>query len=247
MKRLQDYDKIILSISGGKDSQAMADVIVGEAINVGVKDRLLFAYADTGAEWPESRIQCEKISKHYGVPLQIAKAFMPLPEKIASRGKFPCSSCRYCTSDCKRGALDKVARQFNGKILKVTGERREESRQRSILEEIEPFSRLTTRKREVTSYRPMLGFTEADIWRIIRASGLDYHPAYHFGNSRVSCALCVLGSHDDLRIGAERNPELAQKYLQIEKQSGHKFNTHKTLENILKGTIQYELPLIKYL
>jgi 3'-phosphoadenosine 5'-phosphosulfate sulfotransferase (PAPS reductase)/FAD synthetase len=233
MIELNNYDKIILSISGGKDSQAMTELVSAESK---IHDRLVLAYADTGAEWKESLIQCELISKKYNIPLIVGKAYRPLPEEIMLRGMWPSSSCRLCTSNCKRSNLDKIVRKFNGNILVVTGERREESRSRSILEESDLLSRLTTRNRTVTSYRPMLGFTEQDIFRIIKSSGLQEHPAYGYGNERVSCALCVLASENDLRVGAKHNPELAQKYIAMEQIMNHKFKSNKTLKTILRQT-----------
>lgn len=230
---LSAYDKIILSISGGKDSQAMTELVSAESK---IHDRLVLAYADTGAEWKESLIQCELISKKYNIPLIVGKAYRPLPEEIMLRGMWPSSSCRLCTSNCKRSNLDKIVRKFNGNILVVTGERREESRSRSILEESEPISRLTTRTRNVSSYRPMLGFTENDIWRIIKESGLEAHPAYGLGNERVSCVLCVLASENDLRVGAKANPEFAAQYLRMEVEMNHKFKSTKTLKTILRQT-----------
>ena len=183
MIKFKEYDKVILSVSGGKDSQAMVEVMVAEAISQEAQDKLLLAYADT---------------------------------------------------DCKRAAVDKAVREHTGNILVVTGERREESRKRALLEETGPLSRLSTKDRIVTSFRPMLGFTEQDVWRIIGASGLRHHPAYDYGNERVSCALCVLASENDLRIGAEHHPDLAERYLRMEKKIGHTFRSGKRLKDILK-------------
>lgn len=231
--KLSDYDKIILSVSGGKDSQAMVEIVASEPA---VSDKLVLVYADTGAEWKESVVQCELISKKHNIPLIVSKAFRSLPEEILRRRMWPSASCRNCTSNCKRSNIDKIVRKYEGNILVVTGERREESRKRSILEEEEPLSRLTTKKRNVTSYRPMLGFTEQDIFRIISASGLPAHPAYGFGNERVSCVLCVLATENDLRVGAKHNPEFAKQYLKMEEDMNHRFKSNKTLKTILSQT-----------
>ena len=234
MIKFKEYDKVILSVSGGKDSQAMVEVMVAEAISQEAQDKLLLAYADTGAEWKESRMQCQEMEAFYGIPLRIIEAYRPLPEHIERRGMWPSMACRYCTSDCKRAAVDKAVREHTGNILVVTGERREESRKRALLEETGPLSRLSTKDRIVTSFRPMLGFTEQDVWRIIGASGLRHHPAYDYGNERVSCALCVLASENDLRIGAEHHPDLAERYLRMEKKIGHTFRSGKRLKDTLK-------------
>ncbi len=46
------------------------------------------------------------------------------------------------------------------------------------------------------------------------------HPAYAYGNERLSCALCVLGSVNDLLNGIEHDHELFLDYCQIEVDSG---------------------------
>lgn len=231
---LTNYDKIIISISGGKDSQAMTEIISAEAGVVGVSNRLILTYADTGAEWPESLEQCEIIAEKYNIPLLINNSHRALPEHIARRGMWPSATCRYCTSDCKRDAVHKAVRKYQGNVLVVTGERREESRHRSMLEESGTLGRLTTKTRNVSFYRPMLGFTEEDIWRTIRASGLAAHPAYSYGNERVSCVLCVLASENDLRVGANHYPGLADNYLRMEHAINHTFRNNKSLKEILK-------------
>lgn len=46
--------------------------------------------------------------------------------------------------------------------------------------------------------------------------GWPAHPAYVFGNKRLSCALCVLGSEGDLLNGANHNPDLYLRYLELQ-------------------------------
>lgn len=232
--RLVNYDKIVLSISGGKDSQAMTEIMVRQAIKDSLSDRIVLVYADTGAEWKESKIQCQLIAQKYDLPLLVKEAYRPLPQHIQRRGKWPSMACRYCTSDCKRSTIDKVVRTFSDNILVVTGERREESKPRSLLQESGPISRLNTQTRKVTSFRPMLDCTEEDIWRIIKESNITPHPAYEYGNKRVSCVLCVLASKNDLRVGAAHYPELADMYMIMECDMKHSFRVNSTLRDILR-------------
>ncbi len=58
------------------------------------------------------------------------------------------------------------------------------------------------------------------------------HPAYVFGNQRVSCTLCILASKNDLRVGAIHNPELYRTYVQMERESGFTFQHKKPLSEI---------------
>lgn len=63
-------------------------------------------------------------------------------------------------------------------------------------------------------------------------AGWPCHPAYVFGNQRVSCAFCVLASKNDLRVGAIHNPELYRTYVQMERESGFTFQHKKALADI---------------
>ena len=47
-------------------------------------------------------------------------------------------------------------------------------------------------------------------------SGWSAHPAYVFGNERLSCSICVLASKNDLLNGANHNPDTYLRYLELE-------------------------------
>ena len=65
--------------------------------------------------------------------------------------------------------------------------------------------------------------------------GWGMHPAYVFGNERVSCMLCVMASRNDLEVGARHGRELLEIYLGFEREGGftfkHKFSL-KTLDGV---------------
>lgn len=63
-------------------------------------------------------------------------------------------------------------------------------------------------------------------------NGWPAHPAYVYGNQRVSCSLCVLASKNDLRVGALHNPELFRTYVQMERESGFTFQHGKPLSDV---------------
>lgn len=53
---LVDYDCIVISSSGGKDSQAMLAHVHAQAVLQGVEDRLVVVHADLGdMEWPGTK------------------------------------------------------------------------------------------------------------------------------------------------------------------------------------------------
>lgn len=65
--------------------------------------------------------------------------------------------------------------------------------------------------------------------------GWPAHPAYVFGNQRLSCALCVLASDNDIRNGAKHHPELYQTYRQMEIEGGSTFKNGRSLADIVEG------------
>lgn len=231
---LRPYDTIVLSLSGGKDSQAMLAIIAALAIVQGVHSKLKPIHIDTGNEWPESQPHCEMMVAAAGLSLTTIKPLRPMLDEIKRRARWPCASIRYCTSSCKRDPYDKFIRTLNpGRILHVTGERAEESSNRAELPQREIETRLTTQKRTVTRWRPLFEFSEDDVFEIIRHSGLPPHPVYGYGLPRMSCMFCVLARDKDLRISAERHPAIAQAFVALEKSIGHTFKRKKSLEAIL--------------
>lgn len=92
-------------------------------------------------------------------------------------------------------------------------------------------------KRVAFNWRPLFHWTEEEIWlaigttlaelnyrrglykagRVAKAiDGWVGHPAYVYGNERLSCAFCVMGSQNDLLNGAQHQPELYGHLIQLE-------------------------------
>jgi hypothetical protein len=61
------------------------------------------------------------------------------------------------------------------------------------------------------------------VWHCIDAHGGIRHPAYGFGNDRLSCACCVLASVSDLLNGAIHNPDTYRELCRIEAVTGYSF------------------------
>lgn len=251
MMDLHAYSAITISISGGKDSQTILGVVLDEVRRQQYSGEVIAIHADTGAEWTESLPHCRMLCQYYNIKLHVAVPHRALPDHIERRcrmmaiqeprGKpgWPSPAQRYCTSDCKRNPIDKVIRakfpaSMGDSVLSVTGERREESAHRSKLSEIEIDPRLSAGTRRVTRYRPILDMKIDQVWRHIRESGLPRHVAYDRGNERLSCALCVMATEKDLRNGAEARPDLAERFLRIERETGFTFLHKKSLAQILE-------------
>jgi len=119
---LLDYSAVVISISGGKDSQTIMGVIMRMVAEQSYAGQVLAIHADTGAEWPQSLPHCRLLCEHYRIPLKVALPHRALPDHIERRcammarqeprGKpgWPSPAQRYCTSDCKRAPIESAVR-----------------------------------------------------------------------------------------------------------------------------------------
>lgn len=64
--------------------------------------------------------------------------------------------------------------------------------------------------------------------------GWTAHPCYVFGAARCSCILCVLGDRNSLRVGAEHNPAVAERYVAMERESGYTFRQDLALGELVR-------------
>ena len=123
-----------------------------------------------------------------------------------TRRKFPQVSAdlsvRWCSSYLKIGVgesyIDNDPNFRRRKTLVLTGERAQESTARAKYTPIEPHrsdNRDGVRvRRWVDCYRAVHGWSEHEVWEIMRKYGVNPHPAYHLGLGRTSCMACIFGS-----------------------------------------------------
>ncbi len=249
---------LAISVSGGKDSQAMLEELV--KIRHMVKGEFFAIHADLGrAEWQETEAYNKELCRRLGVPLVVVRrAKGDLFQRIESRalqlagtGKpfWPSSKNRYCTSDLKRDPIDKYLRRFDN-IICAIGIRRQESTARSRKCDFMPRKRIVTQTRQAYDWNPIIEFTESDVWESCgtsigqveearaqyEATGtyteLGIHPAYVYGNQRLSCSFCVLGCLGDLKNGKKHNPEAYYFLVSLEQETGSTFKNNMALADI---------------
>jgi 3'-phosphoadenosine 5'-phosphosulfate sulfotransferase (PAPS reductase)/FAD synthetase len=137
--------------------------------------------------------------------------------------QYPSMSARWCTSLLKTNPIDKYARTFTGNVLVLIGERREESPNRAKLVAVRPDDKNTIATRKVVKHSPILDMTEAQVWAVIEELQIIKHPCYSWGVKRASCAICIFSSDAEIRIAAEKAPEIVAKYIAAEKKIKHTF------------------------
>lgn len=234
---LTKFDRIVVSSSAGKDSQAMLDLVAVEAETQGVLDRLVVVHCDLGrVEWPGTPELAEAHARRYGVRfVKVSRPQGDLLDQVEQRGMWPSSAARYCTSDHKRGQVSKVhtmlAKEHRAaggrgpvRILNCIGYRHEESPNRAKMPtEPTPNKRETNGRRIVTDWYPIITWTEAEVWERIGIAGTEPHPAYDLGMPRLSCCLCIFAGRDALLVAGHANPELLAEYAAVEERIGHQF------------------------
>jgi hypothetical protein len=116
------------------------------------------------------------------------------------------------------------------KILVITGERREESPNRARYLEQEIHACNST-KRIVHAWRPVIDWSEQQIWDEYEKRRFLPHPAYLLGWNRTSCFGCIFSTADLWAMMREIAPERFNRLLQVEKEIEHTIDTKRlTLE-----------------
>ena len=228
---------LVLSVSGGKDSDAMCHHLLERRRAEGWSGEVVMIHADLGArvEWQQTPDYVQNLAQRKGVPLHVVRwTHGDLIDRIwqryykdPSRPCWPSAQMRYCTADLKRGPISRELRRLfpSGNVIRAMGLRAQESqtRARRPAFSLRADSSAPTKGRFVYDWLPIHDWMETDVWDCIRRHGNIHHEAYSLGNYRLSCALCVLASLNDLINGAVHNPATYREYCRIEAVTGYSF------------------------
>lgn len=145
---------------------------------------------------------------------------------VNTRNMFPATSAnlgsRWCSAKVKIEVMARTItndeRFDKGNFVIMTGERREESPNRSGYAEIEPYANMT-KNRTALSWRPIIDMLEKDIWDLMEKHKIQPHPCYELGWGRCSCQLCIFNDADTWATIRETSPEKVQRISELEKQN----------------------------
>lgn len=222
--------------SAGKDSQAM----LIRLRQMGIPDeQIVVVHADLGdVEWPGN---LDHIRSTMGnVPLIVARAQKTFLEMVEHRQMFPSPSQRQCTSDLKRGPIQRELRRylkanphFGGRIVNCMGMRAEESPARAKRPTLVRNAACSVAGREWIDWLPIHDMQLFDVFATILSAGQRPHWAYYAGMTRLSCVFCIMASATDLTTAARLMHNLYRRYVETEKRIGHTLSmTGKGLEEI---------------
>lgn len=202
--------------SGGKDSQAMFHYIHH---HVPAAQILVIHAILPEVEW-------DGVTEHVyattlGLPVLTCKSRRTLLQMIEERGMFPSPTNRQCTSDLKRGPIEKTIRHTGHKlIVNCMGMRAQESPGRSKLKTFKFSERNSKAGREWYEWLAIHHWTKDEVFAAIKEVGQQPHWAYAEGMSRLSCCFCIMSSKEDLTTAARLNPGLYKSYVGLEKSTG---------------------------
>lgn len=235
---LEQYDRILVSFSGGKDSLALVLDLLERGVD---RERVQLWHQCVDGEagvdkplvdWPCTESYVRAVGKALGVrtlfqwrlggfqgellkdnactrPVRFERQDGStaqaggLKGKVSTRRRFPQASgdlrVRWCSAVLK---IDVMALAINndpafrkGKLLVLTGERREESLHRATYAEREPH-RCDCGRRRVDAWRSVIDWSEEEVWAAMERHRIQPHPAYRLGFPRVSCLTCIFGGPD---------------------------------------------------
>lgn len=213
----------ILSLSGGKDSTALA---------IYLKDRipnLEYVFADTGEELPETYDYLERLEALLGKSVTYLKAdggFSALLK--ARRGFLPSPQVRWCTEHLKIKPFEKYL--GDERCYNYVGIRADEQHRKGYI---------STKPSIVPKY-PFIedGLVKADIIGILEDSGLGL-PEYYDWRSRSGCYFCFFQRRIEWVGLLENHPELYEQAMSMEKanpETGERYTwtENESLEELMQ-------------
>lgn len=236
----------VVNHSGGKDSQAM----MIKLLELVPASQMLVVHASLGdVEWPGALEHAKQQADDAGIPFVVAIAIKTFFEMVEHRFKvrpgpnspcWPSASNRQCTSDLKRGPIEREVRRYakdNGFSLIVScmGIRAQESPGRAKAIPFRKNDRGSVVGREWYEWLPIHDMKRDTVFEVIATARQQPHYAYALGNERLSCVFCIMGSKNDLANGARHNPELFARYVEAEQRTGYTMHmSRKSLTELIE-------------
>ena len=191
-------------------------------------------------EWPGTLAHIRATTA--GLPLILARAEEDLLAMVRRRRMWPTPAIRNCTSDKKRGPIERELRRhlkahprFGGRIVSCMGLRADESRDRARRDPVSVSARNSKAGRRWIDWLPIHDMNTDTVFQTIAAAGERPHWVYAKGMTRCSCSFCIMATPRDLRLAATLRPRLAADYIALEEEIGHTLSpTRRPLRDILK-------------
>lgn len=228
-----EFDEIIISISGGKDSTVTYNMV--KDLCNGLKTQTLFGNTSN-----ETHYTYQYIKRNYPNSLWCnpKKGFNTW---CYEERYIPTRFGRACCSIFKEGNISEyLNKKEDLKLLHICGIRRDESKARSEYEQIRKGKWATPKQKENwTMYLPIIDFNDMDVWSYIIINNLDFNQLYRFGYNRVGCTNCPFRSDYELKLNEHFLPTYDKHWKRLLKdifiKDGQAVSRNCTLEEYLGG------------
>lgn len=238
---MYDEKKIVVCVSGGKDSSAMCLNLMEKGYSPSDYVRV---FSDTGWEDQGTYEYLDYLEKTVGpiirltaeisVPpermemVQRIEAMLgfesPMVRRIYKNYHIPTTLGKWCTRDLKMTPTKKFLDNIEeAEPVILVGIRKQESLRRSKMTEWE-YSDFY----DCDVHRPLLDWTEKDVIAIHQRFGLIPNNLYLTGWNRVGCYPCIHARKKELLLLSDKRVEVIE---QIEKDLGKYFFRIKNLED----------------
>lgn len=222
----------------GKDGEAFMDWACTESYCQAFADALGIKLYYS---WKEGGFEAEMLRDEFSTGAIIVEDINGAPIRSGGKGpkgtrlRFPAPIAdlrvRWCSAYLKVDIGDRVLtknlRFADGRsYLIISGERAEESPARAKYKSFERYragnQHVDNRriKRNLDHFRSVHQYKEDRVWDMLKAYGINPHPAYHCGFGRTSCMTCIFGSPNQWATIRAYVPERFEKVLMYEKRFG---------------------------
>lgn len=225
MKNHDDKPVYVINFSGGKDSSVMLLELCRDLPDV----EKHVVWADTGWEHEGAEEWCRKLitdicitSNHSLLKLHVVRSSTKdFFSMVRGRGMFPSPSHRQCTSDLKRGPIQKWIRNNikSNRVINCMGLRAAESSARAKQPRRKLNKGLSNGKRTVTDWLPIQDLSDDTVFECLKDAGIPLHPVYKY-LSRFSCQVCIFAGPRELAAIEQHNPAAIEKINAVEKEIG---------------------------
>ena len=218
---------IVASVSGGKDSMAMALWLREEGFED--SNPVYYVWADTLWESPETydylRETVEPLhNSGKGSFHRVVSKKYPegLAQAAVMKGAFPSRRMRWCSDVLKHQPIKAFIREVNEKhgclSVNAVGIRAAESKARSAMLEWEPGSILGAKLCEFT-WRPLITWVIADVAAIHARNNLKPCGVYlrdSLPAQRLGCHPCIMSRKDEIKAISILHPERIEELRELE-------------------------------